>query len=465
MPITIPIEIGDVIRVGKFKNKRITVKEIGLDEYSLPTVNGKGIMKIRIEKLMPPKEPKHETNLQESELQFNPGTVTAKMLIPGNKYVYCSRFGDPQTVTFVEKAIRGKFSTLTDKKLNYFDVGLGSKQLPLNDDDVKRYIKLPITENNDMNKPNKVKLDRMIFEALHETDTEVKIKQIDKLWWICQTETDDCLNAVGFDSKEAAEHSALTKGYSFSGQEDMNEVEPEILTSKIEKTKGVDKVKDMKLDKEKEIKLEILRIAKRVIKEELGKKKVKLKENSKFFTLDSIREFNRLHELEVSDPDIVAKIEEMARLSDEMDRLANEMSKLKKQFVPLDEEITKLMDETLKTGDRAIETKNVLITIKKEGYEAKSPKYKESFEKLYAKVNALMKKEADKILEANTSMKKYSTTLSVQYKKSEGVVNEGLFSDLLNKVKSYFSNLYSTIVNLGKQTDVEINNLKRLSSL
>lgn len=32
MSIQIPIEIGDIIRVGRFKNKKITVKEIGVDE-------------------------------------------------------------------------------------------------------------------------------------------------------------------------------------------------------------------------------------------------------------------------------------------------------------------------------------------------------------------------------------------------------------------------------------------------
>lgn len=50
--ITIPLEIGDLILAGKFKNKKIIVKEIGYDEYGLPTVNGRGIMKIRIAKLM-----------------------------------------------------------------------------------------------------------------------------------------------------------------------------------------------------------------------------------------------------------------------------------------------------------------------------------------------------------------------------------------------------------------------------
>jgi hypothetical protein len=52
--IQLPIEIGDVILAGRFKNKKITVKEIGTDEHGLPTINGRGILKIRIQKLMKP---------------------------------------------------------------------------------------------------------------------------------------------------------------------------------------------------------------------------------------------------------------------------------------------------------------------------------------------------------------------------------------------------------------------------
>lgn len=52
--INLPIEIGDTILAGRFKNKKITVKEIGVDEHGLPTINGRGILKIRIQKLMKP---------------------------------------------------------------------------------------------------------------------------------------------------------------------------------------------------------------------------------------------------------------------------------------------------------------------------------------------------------------------------------------------------------------------------
>lgn len=56
--INLPIEIGDLVLGGRFKNKKIIVKEIGYDQYGLPTVNGRGILKIRIPKLYQKQEKK-----------------------------------------------------------------------------------------------------------------------------------------------------------------------------------------------------------------------------------------------------------------------------------------------------------------------------------------------------------------------------------------------------------------------
>ena len=47
------IDVGDVVLTGKFKNRRTVVKEIGKDEYGHPTINGKSILKFKIEKLLP----------------------------------------------------------------------------------------------------------------------------------------------------------------------------------------------------------------------------------------------------------------------------------------------------------------------------------------------------------------------------------------------------------------------------
>jgi hypothetical protein len=54
--ITLDLKPGDVILTGKFKNKRTVVKEIGKDENGHPTVNGKSILRFKIEKLLPKDE-------------------------------------------------------------------------------------------------------------------------------------------------------------------------------------------------------------------------------------------------------------------------------------------------------------------------------------------------------------------------------------------------------------------------
>tara|TARA_R110002167_G_scaffold65197_2_gene184234 strand:+ start:85 stop:264 length:180 start_codon:yes stop_codon:yes gene_type:complete len=48
----IPIELGDTILTGKWRNKPVKVKEIGIDELGQPTINGNPILKFRIAKHM-----------------------------------------------------------------------------------------------------------------------------------------------------------------------------------------------------------------------------------------------------------------------------------------------------------------------------------------------------------------------------------------------------------------------------
>lgn len=50
--IELPIEVGDEVLMGKFRNKKVTVKDIDVDEYGHPTINGKKILNLRISKLM-----------------------------------------------------------------------------------------------------------------------------------------------------------------------------------------------------------------------------------------------------------------------------------------------------------------------------------------------------------------------------------------------------------------------------
>jgi len=51
--IELDIEVGDIVLGGKYRNKRIVVKDIGKDDLGQPTINGKSILNFRIEKHLP----------------------------------------------------------------------------------------------------------------------------------------------------------------------------------------------------------------------------------------------------------------------------------------------------------------------------------------------------------------------------------------------------------------------------
>lgn len=65
--IELDIEVGDIILGGKYKNKRVEVKEIGKDELGQPTINGKSILKFRIEKHLPDEKKSKKTLDAEKE--------------------------------------------------------------------------------------------------------------------------------------------------------------------------------------------------------------------------------------------------------------------------------------------------------------------------------------------------------------------------------------------------------------
>jgi hypothetical protein len=68
--IVLDIEIDDIILGGKFKNKRIVVKSIGKDELGQPTINGKSILKVRIEKDLPDDKKSKKTKEEEQQQQL-----------------------------------------------------------------------------------------------------------------------------------------------------------------------------------------------------------------------------------------------------------------------------------------------------------------------------------------------------------------------------------------------------------
>lgn len=67
--ISLDVKPGDVILTGRFKNKRRIVKSIGTDKFGQPTINGKSILKFKIEKKMPKKKWSAESRAKLTELK------------------------------------------------------------------------------------------------------------------------------------------------------------------------------------------------------------------------------------------------------------------------------------------------------------------------------------------------------------------------------------------------------------
>ena len=69
--ITLNVNVGDTLLMGKFKNKKVLVKNIGKDEWGMPTINGKKAVTFRI----PKKEELKEMGL--------PGGAGVGLSLPG----------------------------------------------------------------------------------------------------------------------------------------------------------------------------------------------------------------------------------------------------------------------------------------------------------------------------------------------------------------------------------------------
>ena len=48
--IVLDVEVGDTILVGRFKNKKLVVKDIGKDSHGMPTINGRKVTTFRTTK-------------------------------------------------------------------------------------------------------------------------------------------------------------------------------------------------------------------------------------------------------------------------------------------------------------------------------------------------------------------------------------------------------------------------------
>ena len=117
--INLPVKIGDTILVGKFKNKKMIVKDIGKDQHGMPTINGRKATTFRLAK-------KDDTKIINSKKQEvtegveDPGIFKAVFLAggPGSGKTFVARnlFGMPDSVNI---SMSGMKMVNSDKELKF----------------------------------------------------------------------------------------------------------------------------------------------------------------------------------------------------------------------------------------------------------------------------------------------------------------------------------------------------------
>jgi hypothetical protein len=186
--ITIDVDKGDTVLMGKFKNKRTTVKDIGTDDHGMPTINGKKAATFRI-----PRGEEEKPNPQSvfNEVGSNDWRFKAIMKMWDN----ASSFGKKKIGAAVCKDPNADRNDIAKELRNFgyrdiTDVGddLGLKEVTTNDWHFKAIMKLYDKSNSFgkkkigvavCNDPNASRRD--IVVQLRDTDYEEVTDITDKL--------------------------------------------------------------------------------------------------------------------------------------------------------------------------------------------------------------------------------------------------------------------------------------------
>lgn len=320
--ITIPLEIGDIVLAGRFKNKKITVKEIGIDDYGNPTVNGRSILKIRIPKL----------------------------------YNIPKGINEMATKVTIKK---------TDGKYN-------------------------------------------IYRCTVDGDEETPV------------------NKWPYETEQHAVASAIYKGF------DVGDKAPEPHKTVPVKNEKIplkyDKPEEMKLDTEREVKLE------RLVRKIIGEMK--------------------LNELDVTDDEkLTIKAKRYAELANKMKVLEAELKAMETEYTALDDEFRKMVEAVGKTKDTFIKAGKILIKIERAAYDRDSPKYKTGFDWLHSRVNGVMKELADEAMAMVNGTAKVKSKISVV--NTENVITENIFT----KIKTWFTGITNKIFNTNKTANSALDKL------
>lgn len=443
--ITIPLEIGDLILTGKFKNKKVIVKEIGYDEFGLPTVNGRGIMKIRIAKLMKDKpmsrsikETKEYTGIEiPVRIKKIDETFWIHKVKPSGEEVCVSKTGY-ETKEQAERAAMLK---------GYVLLGTGGE--------IEEYEFLKQPKANDVKsadyKPKGQKFD-YIEEVVKRVITENKsvldaINNADLYGWDIVFKLAE---KYGFDLMSYRPNSIPNAG---SPAVDVRYI----------KFKPTVKVEKAYIDKNGDIivKTNTHYLRFRADNHGYGGSKLKTEVNKK-----------KLTEADVTDPKIEQALEKLVSLQEKLAEATAQIEALKKQLgvsemekeykTIVDEQLWDFLEQLKKDGDRVARTKNVLLDIQRFQTERPSYEYEKVLDFVMTQVNQEVQYKIINELKAREKISKVKPALSLS-RRSESVLKESsIFGKIADWFKSFLSGFNAKMEAKGQVID---NNLDKAEKM
>jgi len=165
--------------------------------------------------------------------------------------------------------------------------------------------------------------------------------------------------------------------------------------------------------------------------------------------------YNNIQEVKVEDPELTAQIKEFAELSDEIDQLSAKLKMLEKKYKGLEEVIRPVLDELDETKDKALEVENILVTIKRKGYDRTSFAYKEALEWVKKRINPAMRKLVDDSLEATAKTATIASQIGVQKIEEQSVLDK-----IINTLKGYWSKITQKLSAANNSLSRDIDALK-----
>jgi chromosome segregation ATPase len=165
--------------------------------------------------------------------------------------------------------------------------------------------------------------------------------------------------------------------------------------------------------------------------------------------------YNTIQEVKVDDPELTAQIKEFAELSDEIDQLSAKLKLLEKKYKGLEEVIRPVLDELDETKDKALEVENILVTIKRKGYERTSFAYKEALEWVRERINPAMRKIVDDSIEATAKTSRIASQIGVQKIEEQSVLDK-----IINTLKGYWTKITQKLSAANNRLSRDIDALK-----